>query len=263
MSDRPERAISLHLLVVVIAGFGPDCAGRCPECLGEDSRAGSGGPRADVTPAPLTGASGTQSDWERSGVWRAANKCSVNALYVALRLQHVKLKYADAERTMQVNAAGSSLADLHRCAGEFGMSSVMLRITPDALSQSHLPCVAHLEEERSVTGHFVVVVAAGREWVEYIDGTTVATHLVSMSEFRKSWTGYVLMFEHPPWWKRLLPAAGLLGVTAMFLAGVRRFGARRSEDQQAAVHPTVDDSGHGNLAAASNRFVGGQHVSDI
>ncbi len=262
MSDRPERFILRHLLFALVAGFGPGC-GRGPERLGEEWRANSGGPRADVTATSLSGASGTQGDWERSGVWRAANKCSVNALYVALRLQHVQLKYADAERTMQVNAAGSSLADLHRCAGEFGMSSVMLRITPDALSQSHLPCVAHLEEERSVTGHFVVVVAAGREWVEYIDGTTVATHLVSMSEFRKSWTGYVLLFEHPPWWKRLLPAAGLLGVAAMILAGVLRSGARRSDDGQAAVRLSGDGADGANLDAPPNRFVGGQHVLDI
>jgi ABC-type bacteriocin/lantibiotic exporter with double-glycine peptidase domain len=90
-------------------------------------------------------------------------------------------------------------------------------MTPEALQNAALPLIAHCEEEKTVTGHYVVVTATNGEQVEFIDGTTAILQTQAMAQFRKSWSGYVLAIDSRPRWNALSPLAVAFGAASLLL----------------------------------------------
>jgi Peptidase C39 family len=169
----------------------------------------------DSPPAPPPGA---RQEPPEARAWRVQNKCPVNSLYIALHVWGRQVSYRELEDRLPVGRAGSSLKELRDCARLFGADTKVLRLTPEALRACPLPVIAHCEEEKGVTGHYVVVVGiSGDNQVEYIDGTTAVTDVLPMSEFRKKWTGHVLCCASDAWWNRLLPAAAFLAAVGLSL----------------------------------------------
>jgi hypothetical protein len=152
-------------------------------------------------------------------IWRVANQCSVNALYMLARLHGKKVNYAGIEDRLPVREKGTSLAEMRDCASEIGLPCRVFKTTPDVLNRCALPVIAHWEEQRGITGHYVLVVAVKDGWVEYIDGTTAITDVLPMTEFRKRWSGYLLVPQEGKgwlWWVYL--AAAVLGPLSLGLA---------------------------------------------
>lgn len=160
-------------------------------------------------------ASDSAPDEER--IWRVANQCAVNALYVMVRLHGRDARYEDLEATLPVSLQGNSLSEIRDCAARFDLKTRIVQRTPEDLRQLPLPVLVHFEEEKAVTGHYVVVTAVGPERVEHIDGTTGIIRVLPLHEFSKEWSGYALVVEEQPLWHLLFPVALVLGAGSLGL----------------------------------------------
>jgi hypothetical protein len=181
---------------------------------------------ADDVPPPGAGEPVTAADGTK--LWRFGNKCAVNSLYLLLRLRGKPVTYPEVEAVLPVTANGTNLADVRRCAEGLGLRCRVIKTTPEALYRCPLPAIAHTEEQKATTGHYVVITAVGLDGIEAIDGTSAAINLTPMGSFRKAWTGYLLVTEdEAPLWRKLSPAAIASGGLALALAvGLRRLKTR-------------------------------------
>lgn len=189
-----------------------------------------------------------QSDPE---IWRATNRCSINSLYLILRLYDIDVTYEEVESRLPIDEAGSSLAEMRECATSFGLNATILKASPESLVQCPFPCIAHEEMDRTITGHYVVVVEAQPQMVEVIDGSSVITKRLRMPEFKKDWTGYVLVFEKRPWWTVLYPVAMVLGIASIGLTMWSRrdsFRQRETNTENSTNDRTQSTSGAGTIA---------------
>jgi hypothetical protein len=148
--------------------------------------------------------------------WRDITRCSVNCLYISLKLFGRHVDYASVMERVPIGEKGARLTDMRDCVTSFGVEAQVVKATPASLAACPLPAIAHLEEERETTGHYVVVVGVAPDAVEYIDGTTGIDRTVSMAEFIKNWTGHLLLLQAPPRWRPLFWVA--IGVGAVITA---------------------------------------------
>jgi hypothetical protein len=152
-----------------------------------------------------------------SKVWRETSRCGVNSMYLALKLLHRQVSYDAIEERMPIKENGTRLTDMRNCAESFGIDAQIVHATPATLQKCWLPAVAHCEEEQHITGHYVVVVRAAPDEVDIIDGTTGILHTVSMVEFGKEWSGYLLLLSPRPMTQWLFQAAAACGGLIAFL----------------------------------------------
>jgi hypothetical protein len=165
--------------------------------------------------------------------WRDASRCSVNAVYIGLKLLGRRVDYASVLERVPIGEKGARLTDMRDCAASFGVEAQVVKATPASLAACPLPAIAHCEEEHQTTGHYVVVVGLTPDEVEYIDGTTGNSTTAPMAEFSKRWTGHLLLLQAPPRWRPLFWTAVGLGAAITALASVLKVkgyfrGARRS-----------------------------------
>lgn len=156
-------------------------------------------------------------------LWRSPNSCGVNCLYMMLRLNAKDADYTAVEKQTPVGESGTTLLELQRGAERFGLSLVAGKGTPEDLATCPLPAIAHFEEELGKTGHYVVVTECHPDSICFIDGTTAMRHEVTIPEFQRRWTGYLLVprqIEPYPiapatlWWF-LVPVGLVSAVTAL------------------------------------------------
>jgi hypothetical protein len=146
-------------------------------------------------------------------VWRVGNKCGVNVIYLMASLLASKPDYEQVERLVPVDEKGTTLAQMREGARRFGLRLEIVKGTPAALLACRFPVIAHWEEEQGATGHYVIVLAANADEVQYIDGTTALIATVSMSDFLRKWTGFLLLPSEGPGWRAALPAIAVLGAS--------------------------------------------------
>jgi ABC-type bacteriocin/lantibiotic exporter with double-glycine peptidase domain len=160
-----------------------------------------------------------RSDPESQKIWRTAECCGINSLYIALRLcrPHKEISYDEIENRLPHDKPGNSLAEMCACAESFGVKAKVLKLLPEMLTADLLPAIVHFEEEKDQLGHFVVVTAVGEDRVEYIDGTSAILQVVPMSDFRREWSGYTIVFVKQSDWQPLYEAAMVLGVFSIGL----------------------------------------------
>jgi Peptidase C39 family len=162
-------------------------------------------------PPPSPG-EGDESGSPDAKIWRTtANKCGINAIFLLMRLNHKAVSYEGLERGVPVSTEGTSLADLHRYTRSLGLATRIVKTTPEKLGRYALPAIAHQEEELGNTGHYVIITGLGPDRVELIDGTSAILMTQPMSEFRKRWTGYLLVVDTPSRWGWAFPATATLG----------------------------------------------------
>lgn len=191
-------------------------------------------------------------------VWRVANRCAVNATYLMLRLKGRPADYRTIDAAAPVSKRGTSLAELRQLVTRFGLQARIVKSSPALLSQVSLPAIAHVEEQRGTTGHYIIVTALHPNGIETIDGTSAALLFTPMSEFRKAWTGYLLVEEPAPmatYAVVILVLAGVALVIIGFLpwrsraaasAAATIFLAALAADKAArAAPPTLDEIASG------------------
>jgi ABC-type bacteriocin/lantibiotic exporter with double-glycine peptidase domain len=124
--------------------------------------------------------------------WRNDNACGVNCLYVLLKLSDVKVDYGALFARLLRGERETSLLDLQRVAGEYGLRCEGGRSTPQGLQSARGAVICHTENAITGKGHFVLVLRADEDGVVTMDGTTCLLRRASWSTFRTTWSGYVL-----------------------------------------------------------------------
>lgn len=137
----------------------------------------------------------------QGAIWRTTRNCGVNCVYVLLRTNNKTADYSALMSNLMARSGGemNSLKDLRDAAGERGLRCRIGKTTLDGLDALPKPLVAHLEGATPNTGHFVLVLRSGPDFVDILDGTTGSVTTITTRDFTQSWTGYV-MHVAPPWY---------------------------------------------------------------
>ena len=151
-------------------------------------------------------------------VWRSKRVCGLNCIYFLLRAYGLTPDYLTLQRRM-VKAELTSLYDIQRESAAHGLPLRLASFTPQDLSDVRKPIIAHFDVvdiEGDVGGHFVVVTRTTPSSVEFVDGTTVMTHVLDWRQFQRKWSGFVAHREADgsPWFLDVL--AFVCGIVAGF-----------------------------------------------
>lgn len=142
---------------------------------------------AQVTPTvPRDGAMPSQE-------WREPFNCGPNSLYVFLKARGYQVDYDDLLRSIPFREVGCSLQDLSDEATHRGLSTRVIRLDPRELVRQELPLIVHLESNRSVAGHFEVLLAANDRAVTLLEPSTALVRDVDLATFQMQWTSYALV----------------------------------------------------------------------
>lgn len=125
--------------------------------------------------------------------WRVAEHDGLNCLYLLLRLADSRVEYGDL-LALSANATTRrlSLDHLQRAARELGMETAVTKRRPTYHTPAHLPLIAHIDGARPDGGEFVLVVGRSRSKLRIVRGGTMTLADVSMDEFLRDWSGFVL-----------------------------------------------------------------------
>jgi len=130
-------------------------------------------------------------------IWRKPERDAANSLYFLLRFYQHSADYHEL-----VTALGGdervSFVRMKRVANDSGFSSGVYRIDPDELREFREPVIAYVEGGGLGEGSFVVVLNAGgprdtEANVLLLESGIASIRFVAMDEFRRSWSGHVLM----------------------------------------------------------------------
>jgi len=164
---------------------------------------------------------------EKEAIWRTAYACPINATYLAMKMHGADVRYQEVLEGLNVQPEGTSLVDLRDFVTKHGLKGEIVRTTLSSLPNLDLPVIAHWEQEKNTTGHYVVIIAASGNGVEFIDGTSACLRAVPLAEFGKPWTGYVLLVKENNWLSlpRLMAFAAIVGSLSilgwLYAAGFR------------------------------------------
>jgi ABC-type bacteriocin/lantibiotic exporter with double-glycine peptidase domain len=136
------------------------------------------------------------------------------------------LTYDEIQDGLAVGAGGTSLADIRLFLEKNGLDCIVIKTDPAHIGDQRLPLIAHWEEEKDRSGHYVVVTAVGKDWVEYIDGTTAAISVLTLADFSKRWTGYAMIVAPRAMLWTWIGALCVLDALAMFVALLVRWKKR-------------------------------------
>ncbi|MGC8639202.1 MAG: cysteine peptidase family C39 domain-containing protein [Isosphaeraceae bacterium] len=171
--------------------------------------------------------------------WRREKRCGVNALYGFLAIQDRSVSLADVQRVLIPGASGTSMLQLRDAAGRLGFPCDILRTNPEGLGKLTVPAIAHYSGVRD--GHFVVILDVRPRSVVVTDLTACEVKELSLDDFKRLWSGYVLVKR--PWSAYLgeaLTAAGFVLFAAYVAAALRRLWR---ENRAAGGRVTAVDGG--------------------
>jgi ABC-type bacteriocin/lantibiotic exporter with double-glycine peptidase domain len=147
-------------------------------------------------PGPRSDANGTIN-------WRTSENDGVTCLYVLLALEGRKVNYVDLLQQISKEGAdhrgGSGMVGLCQVAKHNGLNLDIRKCGVKDLTADHLPLIAFMEQEREA-GSFVLVVWLAGDRCGIVDGYG-RYNQVSVDDFRRRFSGYVLVRQTSPrWW---------------------------------------------------------------
>lgn len=140
----------------------------------------------------LTESNAAAEPKSKSEQWRNDNACGVNCVYVLMRLNNLKIGYDALSDRLLGGERETSLLDLQKVSGDYGLQYETGRSTPEGLQSAKGAVICHTENPMTGKGHFVLVLRADKEGVVAMDGTTCVLRRFDWSTFRSTWSGFVL-----------------------------------------------------------------------
>jgi hypothetical protein len=127
--------------------------------------------------------------------WRDAPHDDVNTLYLFLRCWGHGATHAQTEEALRKRGPHASFVDLRNVAHQFSLRSSVFQCPPGKLGQGALPAVVMMDFVPERGGAFALVVNYNGESWQLIDGATATVQDISDDEFRRRWSGFVLLAE--------------------------------------------------------------------
>jgi len=133
-----------------------------------------------------------REQWRARGI-RVADRpdrdCGPRALSVVCNRLGVRTTREEIRELSRMQPDGATLLDLKRAAQALGLRSTGMVVNVARLRRMRLPVVAHTGED-----HFVAVINADRQGVDYIDGDFGRLHL-DWDQFALIWKGVILTVD--------------------------------------------------------------------
>jgi hypothetical protein len=219
---RPRTLVVLAVTASLSVAFLPN-GDPLPGAAGQERAAGTPG-----VPPPAPSPTGIPLQ-ERAG-----RECGLNSLFLLLQLSGHNVSYKQTREAVVIGPNGSSLSELQQAASRLGVKTAVSRCSMAELMHMPKPVIAYLRLETGDTperaGHYVVVMAANENGVEFIDGTFATALKDSASNFEAVWSGHVLAPAAAQGWVRPLALIAAVGLwVGMGLACWRARVLRRAE----------------------------------
>jgi len=143
---------------------------------------------------------------------------------------------------LQVGPDGASLQQLKELCDSLGLRVSVYSASPEQCKHVSLPAIVYFDNYRGSGGHFQLLVGLDDDEVRLIDGTTATLDFMTVDDFRRRWSGYLLATSGPFQWRTFfsllagLSLAAAIGfVLVSWSTAVRRcdVGAGRGMDSLA------------------------------
>jgi ABC-type bacteriocin/lantibiotic exporter with double-glycine peptidase domain len=126
---------------------------------------------------------------------RTPRNDGLNCLYLILRLFEKPPRYEDLRAALAPGPDGNNLAEIRTAARSAGLKTRVVKSTPDALRRGPFPMIAALDDPAENSGRFVLLVGLAEDKCILIDGGYALLKQVTIDDFRRNWSGYVLVAE--------------------------------------------------------------------
>ena len=125
--------------------------------------------------------------------------CGYNSLYLFLHLKGYQKNFETLKSNVLVGPNGTSLYDLQKASASVGMQTETVHCSYSTLCSINMPVIAWINRDYTATespepviGHFIVLIKASVDGVEYIDGTSGEKSTMQQANFIKQWNGMIL-----------------------------------------------------------------------
>lgn len=150
-------------------------------------------PGEEVRPPSSNGYDLSDGSWQ---AWRVAERDAANSLYIVLRHCGIRCSYEEVCQALGPHDRRRSLLEISRAARRMGMSTSLYRGPPASMRSFGMPIIVYVEGSESNSGGISVVLPDhnGTE-LTVIDGQTAQLHTVGEDDFRRLWSGVMLVPE--------------------------------------------------------------------
>lgn len=152
---------------------------------------------------------------ENAEVWRAGPSDGLNCFYLTLTHFGCQVDYGTAKERLHRNGHAPSMADLQAVAGEFGLPMRAIGCRPDQIAALPMPAIVHMDSKGEGRGEFVLLLHVDQSRVLYLNGGLVTYADMSWDDFRRTWSGYVLIADSARMSDKRAIVAGI-GLVALF-----------------------------------------------
>lgn len=132
------------------------------------------------------------SEWQP---WRTPRNQGVNVLFCYLRIHNVECEYSDlVKEQMELTGMGPYSANtLVQIAENRGVKLSVVSLTLKEFESCERPFITYLTADTTEDGAFVLVMDSVEDEVFYIHGATASIRSMSVENFRRVWSGIVLL----------------------------------------------------------------------
>ena len=127
--------------------------------------------------------------------WRCAANGGINALYCYLKINDVRCEYTDLlnERKRRCGTNEMTAIDLAEIASRYGVPLRTFSVNMHELGSCPRPLIVHMDGESTDYGAFLLIISINGGIVEFVNGPTATIQEMDLENFRRVWSGYVLM----------------------------------------------------------------------
>lgn len=127
--------------------------------------------------------------------WRSTTNGGVNVLYCFLRFKGVTCLYTDLlnEQAKEVNAGAYSAKTLVQLAAKHGMQLRVASISVKELDAYPKPVIVYMTSDKPDDGAFLLVLNETEREVFFVNGSSATIEKMSREDFRRVWSGIVLL----------------------------------------------------------------------
>lgn len=128
-------------------------------------------------------------------IWRANRFDGINCLSLMLSNSDKDTPWTKLEDDLSHGDSQLSLQDLHEIAGRHGLATSIVKCGPSDIASLPKPLIAHLRDLTGDGGGYMLLVWTDDTKVVFLNGGQLILTTQTWDDFRRSWSGYVLIKE--------------------------------------------------------------------
>jgi ABC-type bacteriocin/lantibiotic exporter with double-glycine peptidase domain len=152
-------------------------------------------------------------------LYRCSEFSGCNLLYLYAVAHGSSVNFWRIRELMSEGNRLATLRDIEVAANTIEITACVRKLTANDFESLSLPIITHLDgwnEEISIGGEFILVIARHGSVFEVLEGITCAPSIMAEEEFFKRWAGYAVVYSCDRGWQYTVTGlAGLLLILAV------------------------------------------------